>query len=302
MTLAEFMAEEWWPRYAIPNLKPSTRRRYLEVWGSYLLPRLGDHQLREINSLMVEDLRAQLAKQGLGAASQRKAILLLQGILRRAVVRGLLPVNPVSDVDKPKTPLPARPQPLSPQTVEAIRALLRPRDAMIVSVMAYAGLRPDEAQAARWQDVGERTLHVLAGKTSRARTVDLLSPLVQDLAEWRMLSGRPTGGLIFPRHRGQAWARHDWENWRSRIYQPAALEAGVTGDLRPYALRHSFCSLLLWAGEDLVYVADQAGHSVATLARHYAGVLRELRDQPRVPAAEAIRMAREEIGQRKAAQ
>lgn len=27
MTLAEFMQEEWWPRYAIPNLKDSTRRR-----------------------------------------------------------------------------------------------------------------------------------------------------------------------------------------------------------------------------------------------------------------------------------
>jgi hypothetical protein len=28
---------------------------------------------------------------------------------------------------------------------------------------------------------------------------------------------------------------------------------------------------------------------VATLAKHYAGVLRELEHQPRVPAAEAIR-------------
>jgi hypothetical protein len=26
-TLAEFVEEEWWPRYAIPNLAPDTRRR-----------------------------------------------------------------------------------------------------------------------------------------------------------------------------------------------------------------------------------------------------------------------------------
>jgi hypothetical protein len=70
------------------------------------------------------------------------------------------------------------------------------------------------------------------------------------------------------------------------IWRPAAIEAGVTGD------RASFVSLLLWAGEDLPYVAEQAGHSVATLARHYAGVIRELRGQPRVPAEEAIRRAR----------
>jgi site-specific recombinase XerD len=79
------------------------------------------------------------------------------------------------------------------------------------------------------------------------------------------------------------------------VYQPAALAAGVTGDLRPYRLRGSFVSLLLWAGEDLVYVADQAGHSVATLARHYAGVIRELRDVPKVSAAELIWGARREV-------
>lgn len=47
-TLAEFMEEEWWPRYAIPNLASDTRRRSLEVWGVHLLPRLGDYELREI--------------------------------------------------------------------------------------------------------------------------------------------------------------------------------------------------------------------------------------------------------------
>ncbi len=39
------------------------------------------------------------------------------------------------------------------------------------------------------------------------------------------------------------------------------------------------------------HVAEQAGHSVATLARHYAGALKELEHAPRVPAGEAIRQA-----------
>ena len=65
--------------------------------------------------------------------------------------------------------------------------------------------------------------------------------------------------------------------------------------LRPYRLRGSFVSLLLWEGRSLTYVAEQAGHSIATLARHYAGTMRELETKPRVPAAEAIRQAREEV-------
>jgi integrase len=294
MTLAEFVSEEWWPRYAVPNLKPSTRRRYLEVWGTHLLPRIGDYQLREITPALVEDLCGQFRAAGVGVQTQRKAIMLLQGILRRAVVRGLIPANPVSVVDKPRQPPTRRPQPLEPLTIERIRARLRQRDATLVSVLAYAGLRPDEATSARWDDLGERILHVHASKTERARVIDVLAPLAQDLAEWRLALGRPPAGtLIFPRTGGHEWQLHDWQNWRRRIYQPAATAAGVSGDMRPYRLRSSFVSLLLWEGRSLTYVADQAGHSVTTLAGHYAGVLRELEDQPRTPAAEAIRSARE---------
>src|SRR5437763_15973009 len=77
---------------------------------------------------------------------------------------------------------------------------------------------------------------------------------------------------------------------------PAARAAGWYTRRRQFArLRGGFVSLLLWEGRSLTYVAEQAGHSVATLARHYAGVLDGLEDQPPVPAAEAIRQAREAV-------
>lgn len=137
---------------------------------------------------------------------------------------------------------------------------------------------------------------MFATKTGRARDVNLIAPLARDLAEWRTASGRPRNSeLIIPRPSGGHWTREDWANWRRRIWRPAAVEAGVTGDLRPYRLRGSFVSLLLWEGRSLTYVAEQAGHSVATLARHYAGTMRELENEPRVPAAEAIQNARDEI-------
>ena len=111
-----------------------------------------------------------------------------------------------------------------------------------------------------------------------------------------MASGRPAdSALIFPTHDGDEWQLHDRQNWRRRIYQPAAKQAGVTGDLRVYRLRGSFVSLLLWEGHSLTYVADQAGHSVATLAKHYAGTLEELEDKPRTPASEAILTARQSV-------
>jgi len=216
------------------------------------------------------------------------------------VVRGLIPANPVALVAKPKLPPSDPPQPLAPETVERIRAQLRQRDSMIVSLLAYAGLRPVEDRGAPWEHVEGRTLRVVASKTGRARTIDLLAPLAQDLREWRLASPYPTGpeNLVVPRPTGGEWMREDWANWRRRIWRPAAIAAGVTGDLRPYRLRGSFVSLLLWEGRSLAYVAEQAGDSIATLARYYAGGIRELEERPRVPAAEAIRQARESVAGR----
>lgn len=128
------------------NPKESTRRRYLEVWGTHLLPRLGDYQLREITPALVEDLCAHFRAAGVGVQTQRKAVMLLQGILRRAVVRGLIPSNPVSVIDKPRQPPTKRPQPLAPLMVEKIRAGVSLRDATLTSLLAYGGARPDEAK------------------------------------------------------------------------------------------------------------------------------------------------------------
>ena len=235
------------------------------------------------------DLRLLATLHGANFLAQSQLVVLGWGASRERAAQMRLSV-----VDKPRQPPTRRPQPLEPLTVESIRMRLRQRDATLISMLAYAGLRPDEATSARWADLGERILHVHAGKTERARVVELLAPLAQDLAEWRLAMGRPSADtLIFPRAGGGEWQLHDWQNWRRRIYQPGAAAAGVTGDMRPYRLRSSFVSLLLWEGRSLTYAADQAGHSVATLAGHYAGVMRELEDQPRTPAAEAIRNARE---------
>jgi integrase len=296
ITLTDFVRDEWWPTYAVPNLKPRTREVYAQVYGKHVAPRIGGYELGEITPALVEDFRRELHAAGVGQPTQIKALGLLQGICKRAVVRGLIEANPVLPVDKPKQNTRRRVEPLPPLVVERMRALMTPPDAMLVSMLAYTGTRPEEALRSRWRDLGHRTLQVYAEKTERPRVVDLLVPLAKDLATWRAESGRPAADeLIFPRRSGRDWQEHDWRNWRRRVYQPAAREVGVTGDMRPRRLRSSFVSLLLWEGRSLTYVADQVGASVDTLARHYAGVIRELEGLPRVPAAEAIRLAREEL-------
>jgi integrase len=83
----------------------------------------------------------------------------------------------------------------------------------LLSVLAYAGLRPGEALGLRWEDVKERTILIQRSislgeeadtKTRQHRTVRLLAPLAADLRSWRMAAGRPADDqLVFPSKRGQ---------------------------------------------------------------------------------------------------
>jgi integrase len=62
----------------------------------------------------------------------------------------------------------------------------------------------------------------------------------------------------------------------------------------PLPRRHSFASLLLYEGRSVIYVARQLGHDARLTLTRYGHVIDALEDEPRMPAEEAIRVAREE--------
>ena len=309
-TLAQF-GEDWWRLYAEPNLAATTLQVYAAMWDAYVLPRLGALSLRDLTPTVVNRFRLELEAAGVGRGAIAKTLTLLQGVLQRACEWERLASNPVRAVRKPR-PAPRRSvTPLAPETVEQMRfwPLHRDlaRDATLVSVLAYAGLRPGEAFALTWGNVRERTLLIDAAvslgtvaetKTRRRRTVRTLKPLAQDLAEWRLRPGRPRDGqFVFPGHDGGPWSPDDWKNWRRRIFWPAAAAAGLTG-ARPYDLRHSFVSLLIAEGHNIVEVARQAGHSPKMALDTYAHVFDEFDPAERVTAVDRIRDARAEMQRR----
>src|SRR6185312_2506563 len=236
-----------------------------------------------------------------------KALTLLHGILQRAVEWGRIPVNPAAAIRKPKAKRTRTVQPLPPVVVERIRRYLlerrRMRDTTLVSVLAYAGLRPGEALALSWAHIREHTIlveraaslgEIAPTKTGQTRTVRLLQPLATDLNEWRLASGRPDDtALIFPGVDGKPWTREQYQNWRKRIYVPTTKACGVTNS-RPYDLRHSFISLLIHEGLSVVEIARQAGHSPEMTLGTYAHVFDEHSLGEHRTAEDQIRAARGE--------
>jgi integrase len=239
---------------------------------------------------------------GAGPEAVRKSLTLLGNVLQRAAESERIQSNPARLVRKAPLPRRAEERPLAPVTIEAMRAASGPRDAALISVLAYAGLRPGEALALRWGDVREQTLLVERvvslgsekdTKTTKHRTVRLLAPLASDLREWRMRSGRPDeDALIFPGRDGGPWSEPAYQSWRRRAFARAVASADVQHRTRPYALRHSFASLLLHEGCSVIYVARQLGQNPRLTLERYGHVFDELEHQPHQDAEAAIAAAR----------
>jgi integrase len=243
VTLEDY-AEQWWRRYAEPNLAVSTQAMYALQLDRRIVPTFGGWQLREI----------------------------------------------------------------APEAVEAMRRWLLERDrlgdATLVSLLAYAGPRPEsEGVTLTWPQIRDRTLLIRASKRHGIeRTTRLLAPLAEDLGVWREAAGRSRRGLVFPfgdngvkAGTAKAWTGDDWDNWRERVFRPACDAAGLDRGTRPRDLRGSFASLLIWEGQTVVEVAAQLGHSSATCLRNYAAVFAEFDPEQRRPAEHVIREARGEI-------
>jgi integrase len=298
-TLDTYVSETW-ARAHLPTLATKTAQHYASLYDLHISPGLGYLKLAELTPEVIARWQADCLAAGAGRVALRHAFDLLGSILERALESGRVARNPVRVVRKVQRPRRREVRPLAPETVEALRQASSPRDAALVSVLAYAGLRPQEALALRWGDARERTLLIERAvslgvekdtKTHAHRTVRLLAPLREDLLEWRMRSGRPDAeGLVFPGPSG-LWSKTTYDNWRKRAFDRAC-KAVALAAVRPYDLRHSFASLLLHEGRSVVYVARQLGHDARVTLTTYGHVIDELEDAPQVSAEDAIFAAR----------
>ncbi len=239
--------------YAEPDrgCKPSTLRDYRSRIASRLLPEFGDRRLEEITSRDVERWRARIVASGgepLSNKTKNNLLVLLHGILRRAVTVYGLTHNPVATVEPHRVWPSGDIEVFSPEEVWALaRAAASEQARAIYLTAAFAGLRRGELLALRWRDVdfAGHTIRVRANwaarqlttpKSGKVRSVPMAPDVAQALAE---LGKRDlfTGDddLVFA---SVAGAHLDGDSLSSRYR--TALEHAKLRPLRFHDLRHIF--------------------------------------------------------------
>jgi integrase/recombinase XerD len=227
--------------------------------------------VRAAERIDAADVRAHLvalAEHELSARSRARALAAIRGFLRFLAGRGILTEDPARRVSIRRPPG-GLPKALG--TGEVSTLLAQPtetdvrglRDRALLEVLYASGLRVSEAITLRGEqlDLAAGFVTVL-GKGGKERVVPLgrqaRAALEEYLARERpgLLRGRPSP-FVFLGPRGRPLTRQAvWKLVRRR-----ARAAGVTKNVSPHTLRHTFATHLLGGGADLRIVQTLLGHA-----------------------------------------
>lgn len=148
------------------------------------------------------------------------------------------------------------------------------RDRALLELFYSSGLRVSELAALTIQQVDlEQGFLRVFGKGAKERVVPVGGRACDALATY-LASARPhlvrphTGSQLFLNHRGRALSRVGL--WL--IVKQHARRAGITKNVKPHALRHSFATHLLTGGADLRAIQEMLGHASISTTQIYTAV------------------------------
>jgi integrase len=291
LTLVEFV-EEYLGQHEVAPVRLEKLRFLL----SRAVRTFGDYYLDELEPPEISAWRMTVAPGYRFEATQA-----LRQVLARAVVWGLLEVNPAKQgVENPQRRRTEKRPFESWQELEALAARLGSRLGPMVLFAAATGMRPGEWVALERRDIDRagRVAYVnrsfSKGRLASPKTeASIRAVPLQARALWA-LDQLPPGGprdLLFPAERG---GYLDLHNFRNRDWKPAQVAVGIDPFRRIYDLRHTFATFALRAGISTFELSRYMGASLTMIDRHYGHLARDgrehairLLDQLDTPAVDA---------------
>jgi integrase len=282
------------------NVKPSTAKSYRSIITRHFLPTFGEHPIHTLGVEAVNRYLAAREAQGRRPKTLSNELRLLHKLLGDAQEVHHVALHPLAGSKALRRPRALKAEDhqevevFTPGEINALLDAVDPAYYAFTLTAVSTGLRPGELIGLQWGDIdhANKVLHVrrtywkgkdyvLKTRASR-RTVDVGDQLLSTLSRLaRERFGEEPVPLEAPIFFTPDGWRIDPNNFRTRVWMPALAKAGLRY-VKPYALRHSFATLLLSQGQSVKYVQEQLGHSSAVMTLNvYAKWLpREKRESP----------------------
>jgi integrase/recombinase XerD len=266
----------------VRRMSPNTLSSYARDLGA--LAAYAETKGRAPERLERRDLEAfarQLMTNGLAPRSVARAIACLRGYFKFLLVEKTVDADPAEDLRAPRA-WPALPKYLDLDEVD--RLLAQPdtstprgvRDKALIELLYATGLRVTELLSLKAGDINLDAGYLTCiGKGDKQRIV----PLGHAAADWvrryaaearpALLKGRKSSWLFVNAKGGTQLSRVGF--WK--VLKDYGIRAGVSRDLSPHVLRHSFATHLLDRGADLRAIQMMLGHADLSTTQIYTHVL-----------------------------
>ena len=266
------------------GLAANTQRAYradLMKFADYLA-REHHGDARRVTTTVALGFLVELKDRGYAVASIARMLASLRMFYRYLSVEGIVERNVVAALDSPKL-WRRLPSVLTPQEVARllaapdIRKPLGLRDKAILELLYATGVRASEVASLDIDSVHHQYGYLRCmGKGSKERVVPVGKPALEFTRRYavevwpRLLRGRPSPAL-FVSARGTRLTR--LTIWR--VVKKNARLAGISKEVFPHTLRHSFATHLLAGGADLRSVQEMLGHATIMTTQLYTHLDRE---------------------------
>jgi integrase len=235
MRIVDFWEQRYLP-FVQANMKPSTLRGYRQIWRQHLKSHFADLSLQNYRTHYGSQFLLGLTKTQ-GRRTLNHVRSLASGVFTHAINEGRLESNPWHDVrilGKVKPPK-GTPHYTLEEVENIISALVDHVDAQLVIALSFfAGLRPGEIAAVRWEDFDANSVHIrravvrgIVGtcKTPESEaTLPLIDQVLVPLELWRQKCGHPKVGWVLESKNGTP---ADLHNMVARVIVPTLKDAGL---------------------------------------------------------------------------
>jgi len=270
-------------KLAKKTLARSTWMDYKNSSLNHLIPVFGELRLNEVKRSSVKNWAS-----GLIVSQKRlnNLLLPLRGALREAHDDEVIDRDPLYGYT-PKPSISYTPSrkkkvdPFSPAELQAICNELKHKTLVNqVIFSAWTGLRPSELIGLKWEQVdlfGEtiridrafvRRQEKVTKTKAGNRTVELLAPALEAIKKQKSITFLKGDHVFVNPRLNEGWSSD--KPFREYVWRPALKKAGIRYRV-PHQLRHTFASMMISAGENIKWVANQMGHTdIVMVAKVYS--------------------------------
>jgi len=259
------------------NRRELTNTEYMSIFQKRIVPLFGDTLMSELKATDLKLWQSKLKEEGLSGARIHNIRTVFNSILNDAYGDGLIEKNPfkmVKGIKKDNVYI-------MPFTLEEANTLIAEADGWfkhMITVAFFTGMRTGEMMALRWDDIdfaGDSIYirnSVRGGRRGDVKTMSshreiTMLPIVKEALKAQYLLTGLKNQEIFLSSLGEGFGHStSLSNYWHRLCQKCAY---ARRDF--YHTRHSFASIMISHGEDILWVANTMGHKdISMVMKKYA--------------------------------